>query len=419
MNDQNPFKPNYGTLAEATSLEFATLPSVYNDMCDGFDTPNRSSSGATARLLLPPEDSRDVFSTDSQPLEDISIPGYEHVTLQTTSIDPPPPLLAAEDGSFSHRPIEDVPHMTDTIVRDAVLAHVSSNICWGLTAAREMTILDIIPSSAFKYELETCTERRTAIWEFEPYTGQLIDTSNFGASPKPWDVLVVPPNPYQNGQVTVEVPHSARIINCHDCSTLGRRKCWSCFGNGEIACTTCNESGLTLTNSSSVSNSCLQCNGVGRRRCVVCLGPGQLPCKTCLARGKLKICLKMTVSWKIYGSERVVEHTSMPPILLNAIQGRLAFQEEKAAVWPINFFPDEAVNHASRELLDQHRLRYSAEKTMLQRHAVRLVPIYQIAYLWREHRDYFYIYGYDNLVYFPGYPQRSCCGISEYLCNIS
>ena len=39
---------------------------------------------------------------------------------------------------------------------------------------------------------------------------------------------------FEEGQVAVEVPHSARIINCHDCGTLGRRRCWSCFGNGEV-----------------------------------------------------------------------------------------------------------------------------------------------------------------------------------------
>jgi len=95
----------------------------------------------------------------------------------------------------------------------------------------------------------------------------------------------------------------------------------------------------------------------------------------------------------------------------------VAFEEEEAAVWPINFFPDEAVNHASRELLDEHRLRYSAEKIMLQRQSVQIVPVYQIAYVWREHRDSFYIYGHDNLVYFPGYPQKSCCGLPD-LCTI-
>lgn len=32
----------------------------------------------------------------------------------------------------------------------------------------------------------------------------------------------------------MEVPHSARVVDCYDCATLGRRRCWSCFGNGEV-----------------------------------------------------------------------------------------------------------------------------------------------------------------------------------------
>ena len=68
----------------------------------------------------------------------------------SAAIDPPDPLLASGDGDSVHRPMEDVPHMTDVMVRDAVLSHVSGNLCWGLAAAKEMTILDIIPSSAFK-----------------------------------------------------------------------------------------------------------------------------------------------------------------------------------------------------------------------------------------------------------------------------
>jgi len=294
-----------------------TSPPMYNEHTSDLDS--FTSNTEMAQLVLEPENTQEVFPTNSIPLETITISGYEHVTFNTTSIDPPPPLSPIGDGTFSHRCIEDVPHMTDTLVRDAVLSYVSGHICWGLKAAKDMTILDIIPSSAFKYELETCTEKRTAMWVHEPYTGQLIDSSNFGPSPKPWDVLVVPPNPYKNGQVVVEVPHSARVINCHDCGTQGRRRCWSCFGNGEVTCDACGESGLAPTNSGH-TNSCLQCNGAGRRRCVVCLGPGQLPCKTCLARGRLKISLKLTVSWKKNVSERVVEHSSIPPILLQNVQ---------------------------------------------------------------------------------------------------
>ena len=29
------------------------------------------------------------------------------------------------------------------------------------------------------------------------YIGQVIDTADRGPSPKPWDVLVMPPNPYK------------------------------------------------------------------------------------------------------------------------------------------------------------------------------------------------------------------------------
>ena len=69
----------------------------------------------------------------------------------------------------------------------------------------------------------------------------------------------------------------------------------------------------------------------------------------------------------------------MPEVLIRSVQGRVAFDEEKAAVWPINFFPDEAVNHASRELLDEHRARFSAEKTIAQvRH---LLYIYYFSWL--------------------------------------
>lgn len=35
------------------------------------------------------------------------------------------------------------------------------------------------------------------MWVSEPFTGQVIDSVDRGPSPKPWDVLVVPPNPYK------------------------------------------------------------------------------------------------------------------------------------------------------------------------------------------------------------------------------
>lgn len=121
------------------------------------------------------------------------------------------------------------------------------------------------------------------------------------------------------------------------------------------------------------------------------------------------------MTWKIHKADRVVERTAVPEPLIRSVPGRLAFAEERAALWPINFFQDEAVNHASRELLDEHRARLtSTEKVMIQKQSVRLVPVYSIAYSWRSRsRGFFYIYGHDNLVHFPDYPQQSCCGLPD------
>jgi len=74
----------------------------------------------------------------------------------------------------------------------------------------------------------------------------------------------------------------------------------------------------------------------------------------------------LTVTWKIHRADRVVERTAVPESLIRAVPGRVAFEEERAVIWPINFFPDEAVNHASRELLEEHRTRFTNEKTMIQ-----------------------------------------------------
>lgn len=66
-------------------------------------------------------------------------------------IAPPSPILPSGDGdSSTRRGNADVPNIDEIAARDAVLSYVSRNLCWGLAAAREMTILDITPSSAFQ-----------------------------------------------------------------------------------------------------------------------------------------------------------------------------------------------------------------------------------------------------------------------------
>ena len=68
-------------------------------------------------------------------------------------ITPPAPLMpndSSSAASANRREQANISQMNEVAARDALLSHVSQDHCWGLTAAREMTILDIVPSSAFQ-----------------------------------------------------------------------------------------------------------------------------------------------------------------------------------------------------------------------------------------------------------------------------
>ena len=65
------------------------------------------------------------------------------------AIKPPPQELPRDENSSSRRGNASVNHIDDMAARDAVLSYVSTHRCWGLACAREMTIMDITPSSAF------------------------------------------------------------------------------------------------------------------------------------------------------------------------------------------------------------------------------------------------------------------------------
>ena len=53
----------------------------------------------------------------------------------------------------ARRDVANVTNIDDATARDAVLSQVSQHLCWGLAAAKEMLIMDIIPSSAFHVTL--------------------------------------------------------------------------------------------------------------------------------------------------------------------------------------------------------------------------------------------------------------------------
>ena len=53
---------------------------------------------------------------------------------------------------------------------------------------------------------------------------------------------------------------------------------------------------------------------------------------------------------------------------------------------------------------------WMAPKVIRQRHQVRIVPVTKVTYEWKGKLHVFYVYGYENKIHLPKYPQKCCWG---------
>ena len=327
-----------------------------------------------------------------------------------------------------------IPVITEDEARDALLSEVDTHCCYGKGAARELVFTNITPSSAFHYQLETFTEGRQTAWDYEPYTGQLIDGPQNGPAPGPWDIAAQPTQLFQNSQKHFEVPHTASVKVCHGCMGNGFNRCWRCLGRGRVICGNCDGSGRILQpvyhqehhhhhhhhghhhhhhhggHIDMESVCCHHCNGSGRKRCSTCNGCGQLECSVCHTRGQLKCYIKLTVTWKTTKADHIVERTALPDHLIRNAQGKIAFQDQQPRVAPVTNFPDRAVNDASSQLVQSHTIGFPNERIIMQRHWIRIIPVSEVACTWKGKSFNYWVYGYNTLVYDPDYPQKMCWG---------
>uniref|UniRef100_T1JCR8 CR-type domain-containing protein n=1 Tax=Strigamia maritima TaxID=126957 RepID=T1JCR8_STRMM len=376
------------------------------------------------------EDPADHLSS-APPLELMDkVNGYEDVSFYVAPLQPPANDHAYRGQPPSRSSFTSYPALTEDQAREALLNFVSEHCCYGKSAAEEMVFRSIENTSAFHYTLETFGESRQTCWMFEPYIGQPIDSCLNGPAPTPWEIGVPTPAAYKETKMKTEVPHTASVKSCHDCAAIGRRRCPTCLGDGQVNCTSCGGSGTQFNN-----ETCSFCNGQRKRRYSIGLlerfirtNNSDIRCLTCHGLGQI-----FRSPRKNHIDDYIVERTSLPDDLVRTVSGQLAFEEDLPRVWPINHFPDQAVNIASTQLVQQHNTNYSMERIIRQtrhmtyifddvnerrcsmyrvteRHRVRIVPVTQVYYTWKEKTDYFFVYGFENKVYAPNYPQKCCCG---------
>jgi hypothetical protein len=333
------------------------------------------------------------------PLERLmSVQGYEQASYQQAIRSPPAFIQPQINNPPDRQELTKYRPLTEKQARDAILDFTFTSQYYSKMAARHMNIKDIIPSNAYHYRLETFSEKRETAWKFEPYDGGPIDSQSNGPAPDPWSIVAYSPPFFEEGQVSLSVPHTSCVTACHMCNATGRTQCVKCNGQGKVACTSCTPGTF-----------CQYCRNTNQRSCYKCEGVCTLKCKTCKGRGQLKCFIELTISWVNHVDEYVYNRTDLPDDLVKKVSGEEAVHEEMPKVWPILNFIENSVNSASQSLVEKHDMITATEKIIRQRHVIRIVPVGQVFYKWKHTSRCFYVYGaVDRRVYAPGYPQRCC-----------
>ncbi|XP_065348432.1 protein SSUH2 homolog isoform X1 [Cloeon dipterum] len=340
--------------------------------------------------------------------------GYESVSFDAISV--PPPYFEAEspEAEISNRDIlPNCPQVTEQDARTALLSLVAQHCCYGKDVAKEMAITKINYSSAFHYQLHSFTEKRETSWAYSPYGGGEVDGVENGAPPLPWEIECYPGTLFEDEVKLIPVPHTSSVKSCHRCKGGGSLLCAECHGKGWVRCLSCHGDGWSAS-TSGYKERCFYCHssthGHGRQDCLKCNAKGRVPCPTCDNYGQIQCFIQLTISWKVNSAEHIVERLSLPEDLVKSVSGQVAFEEEAQQVLPIGHFPDETINMASTQIVHAHAQAFSDQKLIRQKQVVRIIPVTEINYRWKNKNNVFYVFGFENRAYAPDYPQKCCCG---------
>ncbi|GFX87823.1 protein SSUH2 [Trichonephila clavipes] len=106
--------------------------------------------------------------------------------------------------------------------------------------------------------------------------------------------------------------------------------------------------------------------------------------------------------------DHISNASQLPTDVIRKVSGKELFKEQGETVQPINFPINSALNEASTRLITSLSTPVDA-RVLMQRHSLVAIPYTRATYIWRRKKGQFYVYGYQQEVYFQEYPQQCCC----------
>ncbi|XP_070557728.1 protein SSUH2 homolog [Ptychodera flava] len=345
-------------------------------------------------------------------------PPEETIDIELTETD------SAENGLYT----PESSAISEEEAKAAFMKYVQRHRLYGTGVVRQCTIDSIRCVDAFHYMLETFTESRSTRLVEKPFEGDTGNDDDVNDdTPKsilePWDVSVEPHKYFEDDSAHIRVPNSEQTKSCPSCLGVCKVTCSFCGGTGSTRCLACGvEDPPSKPGENGGENGgiiekgpCQECNGTGRKGCSPCSESGDKACSKCNEKGKLKCHVELIVQWKNNWDDFIVDYVgAVPEKVLRRLQGKIVIKDEKRKLSPLSNFPNVDINAASKELIENHHSEYSSHcKILKQRHQVRVIPISDVRYTWKNKNRNFFVFGenHDN-VYAPNYPQRYLC------CNV-
>ena len=312
--------------------------------------------------------------------------------------------------------------ITQIEAREALVDFVAENSCWGSKPALQMEIDLIVTTPVYRYELDSFIEKRQTFLESKPYEGGQVDGPRSEPPVQAWEIGATPNEMFKNQEQNFVVPRTSSVTTCSECRGNKGFICTGCRGKGSRRCWNCNGYGLQQWIGrrrvhTDICNVCeLSTFGIGRLPCQECNGTGSLRCGPCSGYGQILSYTKLNVEWKTKSSEKMVGiNSSLPEDMIRQAPGQVVVKEEGPRLTPLNTFSDSAVRNVSTQLITDHVTLiglHPDEKLIAQRQQVRLIPVTEVHYTWKDKKGKFYICGTgrDRKVHAPDYPRKRCGG---------
>uniref|UniRef100_A0A1I8JPC7 Glutaredoxin domain-containing protein n=1 Tax=Macrostomum lignano TaxID=282301 RepID=A0A1I8JPC7_9PLAT len=256
----------------------------------------------------------------------------------------PKPEAYTFDPDAGIKTFEQLPKVTEEILRNILLQYASENCCQSSQFIRDLPIIKIETTLAWHYCLETYLEARYTCWTFEPFDNQEVDGRENGRPPAPWEVELKPDRPFKDEDKETVVPHTCRLKPCHHCSQAGCLACQRCKGRRYLRCGECSGPGQEDSTA----------GHRGEEGGLLWLRwPGE--------KERLLFYVKLKCEWRRRDADFIEEKTDLPDELVRDVSGKLIFLEEDEFVSPIQNFPYASVNEASAKLLQEAERSYRGQ----------------------------------------------------------